>query len=96
MPILLDLVYEKKMNDKENKSLGVQIELIMKCIKHIDDPPGIHLCSVQGGIKAQLEKMSYHYWTLSSSEEDVIAVGKKMNKKLVYLSPDAPDPLEKI
>ena len=39
----------------------------MKTIKHIDDPPGIHLCSVQGGIKNQLEKMRYNYWTLTSS-----------------------------
>ena len=42
------------MNEKENKSLACQIELIMKIIKHIENPPGIHLCSVQGGIKSQL------------------------------------------
>lgn len=65
----------------------------MKCIKHLEDPPGIHLCNVIGGIKNQLEKMSYHYWTLSSSEENILEVAKKMGKKLVYLSPDAPEPL---
>lgn len=33
--IILDLVYEGKMNSKENKSLGSQIELIMKAIRHV-------------------------------------------------------------
>jgi hypothetical protein len=33
--IILDLVFESKMNEKENRSLGSQIELIMKAIKHV-------------------------------------------------------------
>lgn len=68
----------------------------MKSIKHTENPPGIHLCSVGGFAKAQLERMGYQYWTLTSSEEDVLEVSKKMGKKPVYLSPDAPEPLTKI
>ena len=33
--IILDLVYEDKMNNKENKSLGSQIELILKAIRYV-------------------------------------------------------------
>ena len=33
------------------------MELIMKAIRHIDDPPSIHLCSYGGQAQAQLEKM---------------------------------------
>jgi hypothetical protein len=34
-PILIDLVFESKMNGKENKSLAKQIELITKAINHV-------------------------------------------------------------
>lgn len=34
--MMIDLVFEEKMNGKENKSLTKQIQLIMKGIKHID------------------------------------------------------------
>ena len=78
------------MNLKENKSLGTQIELIMKAIKHTDKPPGIHLCSVGGFAKDQLERMGYQYWTLTSSSDDIIEVSKKLGKQPIYLSPDAP------
>ena len=59
LPILIDVVYENKMNPKENKSLAIQIQLIMKTMKHIDNPPGIHLCSVNGYAKEQLNRMGY-------------------------------------
>ncbi len=39
----------------------------MKAIKHFEDAPGIHLCSFKGGIKSQLEKMGYGYWTMSTN-----------------------------
>ena len=68
----------------------------MKAIKHMEDPPGIHLCSVAGGFKAQLEKMKYHYWTLTSSADDIVEVAKKLGKNPVYLSPDSPDELNAI
>jgi hypothetical protein len=63
---MIDLVYEAKMNGKENKSLGKQIELIMKGIKHLNSPPSIHLCSFQGDVQFQLEKMGYEYWPLTT------------------------------
>ena len=52
--MMIDMVYEDKMNLKENKSLTKQIELIMKAIKHIDNPPSIHLCSFGGQAQTQL------------------------------------------
>ena len=52
--MMIDLVFEHKMNSKENKSLSKQIELITQVIKHIDDPPSIHLCSFGGEAKVQL------------------------------------------
>ena len=52
--MMIDLVYEDKMNPKENKSLAKQVELIMKAIKHINDPPSIHLCSFGGKAQFQL------------------------------------------
>lgn len=33
--IFIDMVYEKAMSEKENKSLAIQTELIMKCIRHL-------------------------------------------------------------
>jgi hypothetical protein len=66
--MFVDMVYEKNMNEKENKSLAIQIELIMKAIRHLQQPPGIHLCSVGGVVQQQLEKMCYHYWTLKSHQ----------------------------
>ena len=84
------------MNSKENKSLTKQIELIMKAIKHINDPPSIHLCSFGGQAQTQLEKMGYQYWPLTVHTEDISEVGHKLGKKLVYLSPDAEEPLEKV
>lgn len=52
--IMVDLAFEELMNGKENKSLAKQIELIMKGIKHVEEPPSIHLCGFQGGIVPQL------------------------------------------
>jgi hypothetical protein len=40
--------------------------------------------------------MCYHYWTLESHKDDIIDVAKAANKKLIYLSPDALDPLETV
>lgn len=94
--VMIDLVFEGKMNGKENKSLAKQIELIMKGIKHVEKPPSIHLCNFQGGVQHQLEKMGYEFWPLTTHIENIVEVGKKMTKKLVYLSPDAELPLEKI
>lgn len=65
----------------------------MKAVKHIDDPPGIHLCSVGGSLKTQLEKMKYNFWTLTSSTESIMETAHRMNKKPIYLSPDAEDEL---
>ena len=47
---MIDMVYEQQMNEKENRSLAKQVELIMKVIKHFDRPPSIHLCNVEGQI----------------------------------------------
>jgi hypothetical protein len=33
--------------------------------------------------------MKYHYWTLTSSPDNIIEVSKKLNKNPVYLSPDS-------
>lgn len=35
--------------------------------------------------------MRYQHWILKSYEEDVIEVAKKLNKRPIYLSPDATD-----
>lgn len=51
---MVDMVYEDKMNEKENRSLGKQVELIMQVIKHFEEPPSIHVCSFEGGIKSQM------------------------------------------
>jgi hypothetical protein len=34
--------------------------------------------------------MSYNFWTLKSHNEDITEVAALLNKKMVYLSPDAP------
>lgn len=34
--MVIDLVYENRMNPKENRSLAKQIELIMQSIKQLD------------------------------------------------------------
>ena len=47
------------MNEKENKSLGKQVELIMQVIKHFEEPPSIHICNFNGGIEQQMGKMGY-------------------------------------
>ena len=64
--MMIDLVFEDKMNGKENKSLAKQVELITKAIKHIDDPPSIHLCSFGGQAQTQLEKMGYQHWSITT------------------------------
>lgn len=96
MPILVDLVFEEKMNEKENRSLAKQLKLIMKLIKHVEDPPSIYLCNFQGGITEQLDRMGYKFWPLTTSLDSVAEVGATLQKKLIYLSPDAPLPLESI
>lgn len=63
--IMIDMVYESKMNEKENRSLAKQIELIMKAIKHTEEPPSIHLCNFAGGIQQQMERMGYQYWAVT-------------------------------
>lgn len=70
--IMVDLAFEEFMNGKENKSLAKQIELIMKGIKHVDEPPSIHLCNFQGSIIAQLEKMGYNFWPLTTHAENIV------------------------
>ena len=42
------------MNEKENRSLAKQIELIMRAIKHFEEPPSVHLCSFDGDLKQQM------------------------------------------
>jgi len=49
LPILIDMVYEDKMNRIENKSLAKQVELIMKAIKHAEKVPSIHICGLREG-----------------------------------------------
>jgi len=34
--------------------------------------------------------MGYQYWTIASYKENIIDVGMMLEKKLIYLSPDAP------
>lgn len=70
--IMLDLVYESKMNEKENKSLIKQIELIMHAIKHFEDPPSIHLCSFGGGFQLKMERVDYKHWAVTPHSEDVV------------------------
>ncbi len=84
------------MNDKENRSLAKQVELIMKAIKQFKEPPSIHLCSFEGGIKQQMQKMGYEYWAVTVHQENLVQTGKEFNKKLVYLSPDAQLELESV
>jgi Trm5-related predicted tRNA methylase len=50
LPILIDLVYEGRMNTKERTSLSVQIELIYKSMRKLDNPCSLHLCSMGGYI----------------------------------------------
>lgn len=40
--------------------------------------------------------MGYQHWPLTTHLEDVKTVGDQLGKKLIYLSPDAELPLEKI
>ena len=68
----------------------------MKVIKHVEEPPSIHVCSFEGGIKDQMQKMGYEYWAVSTHEENVVELGLKLDKKLVYLSPDAELEVESI
>jgi hypothetical protein len=76
--MMIDCVFESKMNVKENKSLCKQAELIMKAIRHIDDPPSIHLCSYGGQVQTQLEKMGVEHWFISLHKEDVLEIGQRM------------------
>lgn len=62
----------------------------------MENPPGIHLCSVSGGFKEQLEKMRYQHWILKSNTQNVLEVAHKLNKNPVYLSPDSPHELLEI
>lgn len=87
--MMIDIVFEDRMGAKENKSLAKQIELITKVIKHTEDPPSIHLCSFGGLVQGHLEKMGLKYLPLITHLEDIVEVGQKLGKKLVYLSPDA-------
>lgn len=68
----------------------------MKAVKHLEDPPGIYLCSVGGSFEAQLKKMRSENWVLKQSTDNILEVAKKINKKPVYLSPDAEDELSEI
>ena len=95
--MMIDLNYESNMAPRETKSLCKQVELIMKVIKHVDDPPSIHLCSYGGGLtQEQFEKMGIEYWSITSHSENFFEIAQSMQKKVVYLSPDAELPLEKI
>lgn len=40
--------------------------------------------------------MGYNFWPITTHAENIALTGKILNKKLVYLSPDAELPLEKI
>ena len=50
----------------------------MKAIRHIDDPPSIHLCSYGGQVQTQLEKMGVEHWFISLHKEDVLEIGQRM------------------
>jgi hypothetical protein len=58
------------MNEKENKSLAIQIELIVKALKQIEPPPNVHLCGLKEGItKAQLVSNRFDVWPIKSYEQ---------------------------
>jgi hypothetical protein len=62
----------------------------MRAIKYAEEPPSIHVCSFQGGVKSLLEKMGYQHWALTTHEEDLSIFRKALEeKRLIYLSPDA-------
>lgn len=94
--IMVDLVFESRMNGKENKSLSKQIELITQAVKKADNPPSLHLCSFGGGIQQQLQKMGMQYWHLTTHTENIAEVAAKLGKRPIYLSPDAEKDLETV
>ena len=69
---MIDMSFEDQMNEKENRSLAKQVELLMRVIKHFDHPPSIHLCSVQGQIENHLTKMGIQYWAVTPHQENIL------------------------
>jgi Trm5-related predicted tRNA methylase len=96
LPILIDLVYEEHMNAKERTSLAVQIELIYKSMRKLDNPCSLHLCSLGNTIEEQLIGMRYHFWPMTSHKESVAEVAKKLGKEPIYLSPDGREELKEV
>ena len=47
----------------------------MQVIKHFEEPPSIHVCSFEGGIKNQMEKMGYQNWAVTTHQENVEELG---------------------
>lgn len=96
LPILVDLVYEEHMNAKERTSLAVQIELIYKSMRKLDNPCSLHLCSMGNTIEEQLTGMRYQFWPMTSHKESVDEVAKRLGKVPIYLSPDGPEELKEV
>eukprot|EP01125_Pyxidicula_operculata_P022563 TRINITY_DN932_c0_g1_i2.p1 TRINITY_DN932_c0_g1~~TRINITY_DN932_c0_g1_i2.p1 ORF type:complete len:221 (-),score=26.45 TRINITY_DN932_c0_g1_i2:316-978(-) len=92
--IAVDLSYTKHLTDKENKSLGLQLEQMYSSLRSSSRPLKLHFtCANQ--IKLHMSSgVELDKWKVFNSDKNVSMEFDKTN--LVYLSPDSPNLLDKI
>lgn len=91
--VCIDLNFNSEFNnERELRSLAVQIRLSYIELKHSENPVSLHLTSLQDGIvKNILTSQGYENWFIKTHEEPVEELFPCSD--LIYLSPDAEEPL---
>eukprot|EP00947_MAST-08B_sp_MAST-8B-sp1_P000275 g275.t1 len=106
--LAVDLSFTASQSDRELRSLGKQLSLAYGYIRKqcVRSPPAMYLCSYAGRVKAILDNAGAGSWTVHRREARVAEVfagaghagdGRSRSSgscgDIVYLSPDATEPL---
>lgn len=93
--IVIDLVFDKYMSQKEINSLAKQIKLSYGMIRRMDNPFALHLVHFKDGdrIADALEKIQVRKWPIQLHKESLCDV---FTTDVIYFSPDATTVLQDI
>ena len=92
--IAVDLAFEQRLPARETGSLAMQLCHCYALLRRSPTAISLHLVSCAGAVREELAKMGAEHWVLGGrSAEPLEAVFAGQLHRLVYLSPDAPEPL---
>lgn len=89
--IVIDCMFDDKMNEKEIKSLVQQLGYVYSSNKKSANPANLSITGIGPNVEKQLKKVNYDKWKVPFKNEDYISLYPK--DQLVYLTADSSETL---